>query len=88
MGMAARVAHSAYKRKGYERSHGSPHHFLVADQVALSSMPAYSAVPFMVVGLSIVPLYVNESAVLFMLPKGADIEPVSDRSWQRLVVER
>lgn len=31
-------------------------HFLVADQVALSSKPAYTAVPFIAVGLSIVPL--------------------------------
>src|ERR1035437_10962391 len=30
-------------------------HFLVADQVAFSSKPAYTAVPFMAVGLSIVP---------------------------------
>jgi hypothetical protein len=33
-----------------------PPHFFVAVQVALSSKAAYTAVPFMLVGLSIVPL--------------------------------
>ena len=42
--------------RAHSRSRFAWLHFLMADQVAFSSKPAYTAVPFIAVGLSIVPL--------------------------------
>ena len=49
------VCHLAPGHGAAPRRHRTGY-FLVADQVAFSSKPAYTAVPFMAVGLSIVPL--------------------------------